>query len=85
MGKRSKRLHDAEDVKKNELPDVRMMALIHHTSDGKKEQRCPYCLSGRLRIIGYDLADENEKRFGPYKFIKKCRRCQQLCKVITDI
>ena len=83
MGKK-KRMQIEEKEKR--VPDIRTMVMYHKRPDtGKIEQRCPYCKSLRLRIIDYDVADENEKRFGMFKFIKKCNSCKGLCKHIGNI
>lgn len=75
----------AEMREKLHVPNVSTMVMWHTRPDGTKEQRCPYCFSRRLRILDYSCSDENEKRFGNYKFIKKCSSCEGLCKVIVDI
>lgn len=67
------------------VPDVNIMAMSKKDEFGKKEYRCPGCLSKNLKVVDHDLANEEESHFGTYKFIKKCKSCGMLCKVIKNI
>lgn len=84
MGRKKFRV-SAEDREKWHVPDVNTMVMWHDIGNGKKEQRCPYCFSRKMRILDYGCTSENEKRFGDYKFILKCTKCNGRCKAIVVI
>lgn len=75
------------EQKERRVPDIRTMVMYHKRPDGTVEQRCPYCKRRNLKIIDYDVSEEHEQRFGPFKFIKKCMNpeCRGLCKHIGNI
>jgi len=67
------------------VADVSTMVMWHTLPDGRKEQRCPYCFSRKMRILDYSSSEGIEVKYGAYKFIKKCLRCGGRFKTILDI
>jgi len=67
------------------VPTTNTMVMWHKLSNGFEEQRCPFCFSRKMRILDYDVAEGSEKRFGDYRFIKKCLKCNGVFKVLVCV
>lgn len=68
---------------RSRVANVNTMVMWHKLPDGTEEQRCPFCFSRKMKIVDYDVAIGPEKRFGDYKFIKRCVKCDGAFKVLV--
>ena len=64
-----------------------MLMVMMQQREGKArpEKRCPYCFSRQLKVEDVDVANEHERRFGLFKFVYRCKRCDGVCVGLSNL